>query len=35
VFGRAVFPLMSHWNVNIIVASTEVELGVDLCAAHL
>ena len=29
------FPLMAHCNTNIVVASTEVELGVDLCAAQL
>ena len=29
------FPLMASCDVNIVVASTEVELGVDLCAAQL
>jgi len=28
-------PLVAHCDVNIVVASTEVELGVDLCAAQL
>jgi len=26
-------PLMAHCDANIVVASMEVELGVDLCAA--
>src|SRR5882724_5614007 len=29
------FPLMARCDTNIVVASTEVELGVDLCAAQL
>jgi len=28
-------PLVAHCDMNIVVASMEVELGVDLCAAQL
>jgi len=35
VHPEGCFPLMACCDTNIVVASMEVELGVDLCAAQL